>query len=369
MSDIRRVLVIDDSAVARQVLTNILSEDDSLEVVGTAPDAMIGLRKIQELSPDVITLDIEMPGMDGLTFLEKLMKSTPLPVVMVSAYTEAGSETALRSFELGAVDVVEKPRYEVRQGLTAVSELIIDKVKAASQARVDTPATRFFREDTLRPVTVSQEQRSKIEASSDHRLIAIGASTGGPQALLRILRTLPREMPPILLVQHITPSFTKSFSKSLDDSCQMKVAVAVDGIKPIEGHIYVAPGDRHMLLARENADYRIRLSDHDRVNRHRPSVDELFGSVASHAGQNATGVLLTGMGIDGAAGMAQIRQSGGWTIAQDEASSVVFGMPRAAIKKGAAARVMSLDDIPGELVNHFVTESGVNQRRGRKESV
>ena len=368
MSDTRRVLVIDDSAVARQVLTNILSEDDSLEVVGTAPDAMIGLRKIRQLSPDVITLDIEMPGMDGLTFLEKLMKSTPLPVVMVSAYTEAGSETALRSFELGAVDDVEKPRYEVRQGLTAASELIIEKVKAASQARVDTPATRFFREDALRPVTVSREQRSKIEASSDQRLIAIGASTGGPQALLRILRTLPREMPPILLVQHITPSFTQSFAKSLDDSCQMKVAVAVDGIKPIEGHIYVAPGDRHMLLARENTDYRIRLSDHDRVNRHRPSVDELFRSVANHAGQNATGVLLTGMGIDGAAGMAQMRQNGGWTIAQDEASSVVFGMPRAAIENGAAARVISLDHIPGELVNYFVTKSGVNQRDARKES-
>lgn len=369
MSDIHRVLVIDDSAVARRVLTDILSKDDGLEVVGTAPDAMIGLRKIQELSPDVITLDIEMPGMDGLTFLEKLMKSTPLPVVMVSAYTEAGSEKALRSLELGAVDVVEKPRYEVRQGLTAVSELIIDKVKAASQARVDTPATRFFREDTLRPVSVSQEQRSKIEASSDQRLIAIGASTGGPQALLRILSTLPREMPPILVVQHITPSFTQSFSKSLDASCQMKVEVAVDGIKPIDGHIYVAPGDCHMLLARENSDYQIRLSDHDRVNRHRPSVDELFRSVADHARQNATGVLLTGMGRDGAAGMAQMRQNGAWTIAQDEASSVVFGMPSVAIEMGAAARVMSLDHIPGELVNYFTTNSGVNQRGTRKESV
>ena len=335
MSDIHRVLVIDDSAVARRVLTDILSKDDGLEVVGTAPDAMIGLRKIQELSPDVITLDIEMPGMDGLTFLEKLMKSTPLPVVMVSAYTEAGSEKALRSLELGAVDVVEKPRYEVRQGLTAVSE----------------------------------EQRANLEASADQRLIAIGASTGGPQALLRILSTLPREMPPILVVQHITPSFTQSFCKSLDASCQMKVEVAVDGIKPIDGHIYVAPGDCHMLLARENSDYRIRLSDHDRVNRHRPSVDELFRSVADHARQNATGVLLTGMGRDGAAGMAQMRQNGAWTIAQDEASSVVFGMPSVAIEMGAAARVMRLDHIPGELVNYFTTNSGVNQRGTRKESV
>ena len=368
MNDSRRVLVIDDSAVARRVLTDILSRDDSLQVVGTAPDAMIGLRKIRELSPDVVTLDIEMPGMDGLTFLEKLMKSTPLPVVMVSAYTEEGSEMALRSFELGAVDVVENPRHEVRQGLTAVSELIIEKVKAASQARVDTPATRYFREDALTPVIVSQEQRSKIGASSNQRLIAIGASTGGPQALLRILKALPREMPPILLVQHITPSFTESFAKSLDSSCQMKVEVACDGIKPIEGHIYVAPGDRHMLLGRENTDYRIRLSDHDRVNRHRPSVDELFRSVADHAGQKATGVLLTGMGVDGAVGMAQMRQSGAWTIAQDEASSVVFGMPKAAIEKGAAARVLSLDHIPAELVNYFVTESGINQCRVRKES-
>ena len=236
-----RVLIIDDSAVSRRALSDILSTDPAIEVVGTAPDAMIGLRKIEAFAPDVLTLDVEMPGMDGLTFLKKLMKSNPMPVVMVSAYTEVGSEAAIRSLELGAVDVVEKPRYEVREGLSNLSELIIDKVKGAALAQVASPAMRFFEHNVDKPGVISVIQE-KLGQAPLQRLVAIGASTGGPQAIRQVLEVLPVSMPPVLVVQHITPSFTESFAKSLDASCQLSVQVGRDGVVPEAGVLHLEVG-------------------------------------------------------------------------------------------------------------------------------
>ena len=357
MSRKRKVLIIDDSAVARKALSSICSQSEDLEVVGTAPDAMIGLRKIESLKPDVITLDVEMPGMDGLTFLEKLMKSDPLPVVMVSAYTESGSSAALRALDLGAIDVVEKPRMEVRDGLSRLAELIVDKVRAASYAKVATPAERFFDGRSAEPVQISPAEREKMGSLPNQHVIAIGASTGGPQALSSIFRVLPRELPPILVVQHITPSFTESFCNSLDHDSQLTVQLGAEGAYLQCGHAYLAPGDQHMLLRRTGDDLTLTLSGHDRVNRHRPSVDELFKSVAESAGSFATGILLTGMGVDGAEGLALMRGKGAWTLAQDESSSVVFGMPRAAIDQNGVDQVIGLDEIPNAIVKHFIVES------------
>ncbi len=357
MNDRRRVLIIDDSAVARQALSDICSQSADLEVVGTAPDAMIGLRKIETLQPDVVTLDVEMPGMDGLTFLEKLMKSNPLPVVMVSAYTESGSASALKALDLGAIDVVEKPRLGVRDGLNQLAELIVEKVKAASFAKVETPSVRFFKKTSVKPLRLSQIERARIGELPNQHLIAIGASTGGPQALSSIFKILPREMPPILVVQHITPSFTESFCESLDHDSQLTVKLGTDGAPLARGHAYLAPGDQHMLLHRSADALTLKLSSHDRVNRHRPSVDELFKSVAETVGNFAVGVLLTGMGVDGATGLAQMHEKGAWTIAQDEQSSVVFGMPRAAIDQNAADHVMSIESIGSALVEHFIVQS------------
>ena len=362
-----RVLIIDDSAVSRRALSDILSTDPAIEVVGTAPDAMIGLRKIEAFAPDVLTLDVEMPGMDGLTFLKKLMKSNPMPVVMVSAYTEVGSEAAIRSLELGAVDVVEKPRYEVREGLSNLSELIIDKVKGAALAQVASPAMRFFEHNVDKPGVISVIQE-KLGQAPLQRLVAIGASTGGPQAIRQVLEVLPVSMPPVLVVQHITPSFTESFAKSLDASCQLSVQVGQDGVVPEAGNVYIAPGDRHMLLSRSGTDYVLTLADHDRVNRHRPSVDELFRSVAVHAGHSGVGILLTGMGVDGGVGLKMIRKSGGRTFVQDEASSVVFGMPRAAIELDAADTVLGIDRIAECLTSYVFRNSEADKRHQRGDT-
>ena len=362
-----RVLIIDDSAVSRRALSDILSSDPAIEVVGTAPDAMIGLRKIEAFAPDVLTLDVEMPGMDGLTFLKKLMKSNPMPVVMVSAYTEVGSEAAIRSLELGAVDVVEKPRYEVREGLSNLSELIIDKVKGAALAQVASPAMRFFEHNVDKPGVISVIQE-KLGRAPLQQLVAIGASTGGPQAIRQVLQVLPVSMPPVLVVQHITPSFTESFAKSLDAHCQLSVQVGQDGVVPETGNVYIAPGDRHMLLSRSGTDYVLTLADHDRVNRHRPSVDELFKSVAVHAGHRGIGILLTGMGVDGGVGLKMIRKSGGRTFVQDEASSVVFGMPRAAIELDAADTVLGIDRMAECLTSYVFRNSEADKRHQRGDT-
>ncbi|NOX76110.1 MAG: chemotaxis response regulator protein-glutamate methylesterase [Gammaproteobacteria bacterium] len=345
-----KVLIVDDSALVRQMLSKILSTASDIEVVGVAHDPMMARDKIKMLKPDVLTLDVEMPRMDGVTFLGNLMRLRPMPVVMVSSLTEKGADITLEALALGAVDFVSKPKTDLAHTLDDYAEEIIDKVRAASTARVR-PLERT-RMEAMRPVQrnsadaiLEKRDRPKHFKTTD-RILAIGASTGGTEAIKEVLIRLPADTPGTVITQHIPAAFSAPFAKRMNGASAMTVCEAQDGQQIVTGHVYIAPGSHHLMVERDGARYVCRLNDGPLVNRHKPSVDVMFRSMAQNVGSNAVGVLLTGMGNDGAAGMKEMQEVGASTIAQDEKSSVVWGMPGEAVKLGGVDEVLSLLRIP-----------------------
>ncbi|QNN46516.1 chemotaxis response regulator protein-glutamate methylesterase [Thermomonas brevis] len=335
-----RVLIVDDSALVRQVLTELLSADPGIEVVGTAADPLIAREKIKQLEPDVLTLDVEMPRMDGLTFLQNLMRLRPMPVVMVSSLTEAGAQVTLDALALGAVDFVTKPKLDVERGLNNYAGELCERVRHAARARVA----------RLQPAVAAAQAAPVIKYRTTDRLIAIGASTGGTEAIRVILETMPADAPATVITQHIPAAFSKPFAERLNRHSKMTVVQAEDDMPLLAGHAYVAPGGLHLRVQRSGARWRCRLGEDDPIRRHRPSVDALFESVAVAAGANASAALLTGMGDDGARGLLALRKVGAATMVQDEATSVVWGMPGAAYTLGAAQQVLPLQEIGGALL-------------------
>jgi len=333
-----RVLIVDDSALMRNLLTEVIEQDPAFEVIGTARDPYDAWEKIKRLLPDVVTLDVEMPRMDGLSFLERLMHLRPMPVVMVSSLTEANCETTLRALELGAVDFVTKPKLELERGTRELGGALLEKLRTAARAK---PRVKIRR--SMRPVGSKPPPGRLLRTTM--QVVALGASTGGTEAIREVLTRLPADAPPIAIVQHMPIGYTKAFAARLDGLSAMSVREAEDGARLTQGLVLIAPGDRHMTLERSGADYRVRVFDGERVNHHRPSVDVLFESFAKLAAKNAIGVLLTGMGADGAAGLLSMRRAGAHTIAEEESTCVVYGMPREAVERGAAERVLPLPDI------------------------
>jgi two-component system chemotaxis response regulator CheB len=343
-----RVLVVDDSALMRQILCEILRQDPEIEVVGSAPNPYVAWEKIKSVQPDVLTLDVEMPRMDGLTFLENLMRVHPMPVVMVSSLTEKGCETTLRALELGAIDYVEKPKVDVASGTVRLGAEIIEKVKIAFHAK---PRGRQRQATAQRlAATPAKRPAGTLLKTTTHKVICIGASTGGTEALYEVLTALPADTPGIVIVQHMPAGFTRSFAERLDRACQIRVKEAEDGDRILQGHALLAPGGLHMAVQRVGASHLVRVGPGQPVNRHCPSVDVLFRSAAHHLGRNALGVILTGMGNDGAAGLLEMRRAGARTIAEDESTCVVFGMPAEAIAKGAAEEVVPLHHVAGRII-------------------
>ncbi len=346
MSKKIKVLIVDDSAVVRKSLTEILESDPAIEVIGVAADPYIAADKIRKDVPDVITLDVEMPRMDGITFLHKIMSQHPLPVVMCSSLTEKGCETTLRALEYGALDIIQKSKMGVKKFLEESRITICDSVKAAARARVKSITTR--RNMVLTKLTadaVIAPPTGKAMLRTTEKIIVVGASTGGTEALRVFLEALPRDCPGIVIVQHMPENFTKAFSKRLNDLCRIEVKEAAEGDSVLRGRALIAPGNRHLILHRSGARYYVQLKDGPLVARHRPSVDVLFRSAARYAGSNAVAVIMTGMGDDGARGMSEMKEAGALTIAQDEATCVVFGMPQEAIKLGVVDKVLPLEAI------------------------
>lgn len=346
-----KVLIVDDSAVVRQIFNKELSRDHQIEVVGTAPDPYIARDKIVKLKPDVITLDIEMPRMDGITFLKKLMRYYPLPVIVVSSLTSKGGELALEAIETGAVEVMSKPGASYTVGDMSVE--LIDKIKAVAKVKV--------KKQNITPANTYAPVERLAMTRTTNKVVAIGASTGGTQALQRLLSALPGNAPGMIIVQHMPEHFTRAFADRLNQVCEVEVKEAQDGDKVIPGRVLIAPGNYHMLLKRSGAVYYVQLKSGPLVSRHRPSVNVLFKSVARYAGKNAIGVILTGMGGDGAEGLLEMKKNGASTIAQDEASCVVFGMPKVAIELGAVDKIVELNKIPGQIVKMTEDATGLRE--------
>lgn len=351
-----KVLIVDDSAVVRQTLKDILSSDPEIEVVGAAADPFLAADKINADRPDVITLDVEMPRMDGITFLRKLMAQYPIPVVMCSSLTEKGAETTFKAMQYGAVEIINKPRLGASSFLKESSVLICDAVKAAAQARV---RKLSFERTEIEPKLTADAILSKGKMSvpeaikTTERVVVIGASTGGTEALRYYLEAMPHDAPGTVIVQHMPEHFTKAFARRLDEGCRMTVKEAADGDSVIPGRALIAPGNRHMLLKRSGARYYVEIKDGPLVSRHRPSVDVLFRSAARYAGKNAIGLIMTGMGDDGARGMKEMKDAGAYNFAQDEASCVVFGMPKEAIRYGGVDQTLSLEHIPSAVMKLY----------------
>lgn len=346
-----RVLIVDDSAVVRQTLEEVLSSDRNIEVMGVAADPFIAAQKIRHEIPDVITLDVEMPRMDGITFLQKIMSQHPIPVVICSSLTKKGCETTMKALEYGAVEIVEKPRLGTKQFLEESSVLICDAVKAASLARLKhIPEKKRKVPKKLTADVVIAKPATRAMVQTTEKVVVVGASTGGTEALRVFLEALPLDAPGIVIVQHMPENFTTSFAKRLDGICRVSVKEAENGDTLIPGRVLIAPGNRHTILKRSGARYYVEVKDGPLVCRHRPSVDVLFRSTSRYAGKNAVGVIMTGMGDDGARGMLEMKEAGAKNIAQDEATSVVFGMPHEAIKRGGVDRVLPLEKIPNEVI-------------------
>lgn len=349
MSNKVKVLIVDDSALVRQLMTEILEQDRQIEVVGVASDPLMAREKIKKLNPDVITLDVEMPKMDGITFLSNIMRLRPMPVVMVSSLTEQGADVTLEALELGAIDFITKPKIDLAHELKDYGEEIRAKVKMAAKAKVKARDTRMDTKPKFDADAVIQKKAAGHFKTTD-QIVAIGASTGGTEAIKEVLMYLPPDFPGTVITQHIPELFSKPFADRMNRCSQMIVCEAEDGQQIVRGTAYIAPGSKHLLVERDGARFVCRLNDGPPVNRHKPSVDVLFRSVAQNAGKNAIGVILTGMGNDGAAGLKEMQEAGAPTIAQDEKSSIVWGMPGEAVKLGGVDNILSLSKIPGKLL-------------------
>lgn len=347
-----KVLIIDDSALMRKILSEMLSSDPDIEVVGTASDPYIARNKIKELNPDVLTLDVEMPKMDGITFLSNLMRLRPMPVVMVSSLTEKGADITLQALEIGAIDFVTKPSIDLAHTISDYSSEIVEKVKNASKAKVGNYLPRKLDVIEKKSADAVLNKNTKIKNfKTTEKIVVVGASTGGTEAIKNVLLAMPLNSPGIVITQHIPEAFSKKFADRLNNQLGLTVYEAEDGQQIIPGHVYIAPGNQHLMIERSGARYLCKLNDGPPVNRHKPSVDVLFRSVAQNVGPNAIGVILTGMGDDGAIGMKEMHDAGARTIAQDEKSSVVWGMPGSAVNKGGVDFVESLLDIPNKILD------------------
>ena len=348
-----RVIVVDDSALVRSLLAEIINRQPDMECIGTANDPLIAREMIRELNPDVITLDVEMPRMDGIDFLGRLMRLRPMPVLMISTLTERGAEVTLRALELGAIDFVAKPRVGVANGLQELASQIVDKIRVAAVAQVRRLAVvpHGVSASAAKAAAPRIPMTGLLGRVSTEKIIAIGASTGGTEAIREVLTHLPADCPAIVITQHMPPGFTTSFAARLDSLCQMTVKEAEHGERLLPGHAYIAPGGKHFSITRSGANYVAVVDDAPPVNRHKPSVEVLFKSVAAHAGRNACGIMLTGMGADGAVAMREMRNAGSYNLVQDEASCIVFGMPREAIAHGAADEVLPLAHIAPALLS------------------